>query len=168
MFSSFDEAMKLMGIVLQLRAAKLRPMSKKRAIDRAAPVLNAPPAASDRRFGADGPLRCLSGGALSARFHKWRGASGQGYVCSVFPVRAGAEFGGLPDFDSAVAIAVARDAKGQRRPLAVLDLCWREERLYGDLESVGAALRSGASEWHVHLLANGDKARKAVISDITN
>jgi hypothetical protein len=156
-----------MGVVLPLRGAKFRHFSKKRDLDRAP----GPSASGDTRrrlLAAEAPLRCLSDGALSKHFHKWRGASGRGYVCSVFPVRAGAEFGGLPDFDGGVAIAVARDAKGQRRPLAVFDLCWREARFCGDLESVGSALRSGASEWHVHLLADSEQARKAVISDITN
>ncbi|MGH6796999.1 MAG: hypothetical protein ACREDI_01265, partial [Roseiarcus sp.] len=168
MFSSVDEDTKPMGIVLPLCAAKFRPTSQKRPVDRATPDLNALIAGGYRRLAANAPLRCLSGGALSRHFHKWRGASGQHYVCSVFPVQAGAEFGGLPDFDGAVAIAVARDAKGQRRPLAVFDPCWREARFCGDLESVGSALRSGASEWHVHLLADGEQARKAVIRDITN
>jgi hypothetical protein len=157
-----------MGVVLPLlplRGAKHS--SKKRALDHA-PGLSAPSDARRPSLAAEAPLRCLSGGALSAHFHKWRGFSGHGYVCSVFPVRPAEEFGGLPDFDGAVAIAVARDAKGQRRPLAVFDVCWRGARFCGDLESVGAAVRSGASEWHVHLLADGEQARKAVINDITH
>ncbi len=155
-----------MGIVLSLRGAKPRPVSKKRDFDRS-PVSSAPIDAR-RPITANAPLRCLSDGALSARFHKWRGASGRGYICSVFPVRAGEGLGGLPDFDGAVAIAVARDAQGQRQRLAVLDMRWREEQFCGDLDSVGAALRSGASEWHIHLLADSEQARKAVITDITS
>jgi len=133
-----------------------------RAADRAAAEHNA---AQDR----DAPLGCLAGAALGARFHSWRGASGRRYVCPVFPVRADAELGGLPEFDEAIALAVSRDDKGRRRRIAFIDCCWRDGRFAGDACAVGEALSAGASEWHIHLLANGGGgARQAAIADIAS
>ncbi len=118
--------------------------------------------------GGDGPLNCLAGGPLASQFHSWRGASGKRYVCSVFPVLDGAELGGMPEFDGAVALAVSRDACGRRQKIAVLDLSWRDGRFTGDLACAGNALRSGACEWHVHLLAADSAARRAAINDIAS
>jgi hypothetical protein len=116
----------------------------------------------------DAPLDCLAGAALGARFHSWRGASGRRYICSVFPVCAGAELGGLPEFDEAVALAVSRDGEGRRRRIAVLDLCWRDGRFAGDLRAAGDAVSAGASEWHIHLLAGDACARRAAIADLSS
>jgi hypothetical protein len=128
-----------------------------------------PPQSGGRHApGCDAPLDCLAGGPLASRFHSWRGASGKRFVCSVFAVRDGAELGGLPEFESAIALAVARDARGQRQKIAVLDLSWRDGRFTGDLERAGDALRSGACEWHVHLLAAESAARCAAIADIAS
>ena len=136
----------------------------RRASERAPAAAKAPGGARapQRR---DAPLDCLAGAALGAHFHSWRGASGRRYTCSVFPVRAGAEMGGLPEFDEAIAIAVSRDGEGRRRRIAVLDLCWRDGQFAGDVHAVGEALGAGASEWHIHLLTGDAGARQTAIAD---
>ena len=172
-----------MGEVALLRHDFVRPRrgrrSPKRAkaeaamadlFDDAAPA----PAQVPRRPAPEGarsreaPLGCLAGAPLAARFHSWRGASGRRYICSVFPVRDDAELGGLPDFEGAIALAVSRDGQGRRRRLAVLDLCWRDGQFAGDLRAAGDALGAGASEWHIHLLAEDGDARSAAIADIAS
>ncbi len=137
-----------------------------RAADRPAAEARAPGGAHapQRR---DAPLDCLAGAALGSRFHSWRGASGRRYICSLFPVRAGAELGGLPEFDEAIALAVSRDGEGRRRRIAVLDLSWRDGRFAGDLRAAGDAVSAGASEWHIHLLAGDACARQAAIADLS-
>ncbi|VTZ48568.1 hypothetical protein MPC4_100011 [Methylocella tundrae] len=157
-----------MGIVVPQRSIRFRSIREKRAVDRQAPGSPAPRELRRRLLGPNAPLRCLAGDSLAAHFHKWRGASGQCYIFSVFPVLANEVLGGLPEFDGAVAVAVARDAGGKRRRVAVLDLRWLEGQFCGDAEAVGAALRSGVSEWHVHLLAKDEKSRHAVIVDMTS
>lgn len=116
---------------------------------------------------ANAPLDCLAGGALASRFHAWRGLSGRRYVCSVFPARRNLSWGGMPEFDDAVVLAVAADAWGARRRIAVFEFHSRRGRFCGDPDRVGAALEAGASEWHVHLLAERPWTRRAVIADLT-
>jgi hypothetical protein len=72
----------------------------------------------------------------------------------------------LPEFDDAVALAVETDAWGQRRTIAVFELCWRDGRFCGDFACVSAALRARVHEWHAHLLAEGREARRAAIDDL--
>ncbi len=111
------------------------------------------------------PLESLADVALAARFRQWRGASGRRYICSIFPVRAGEPLGGLPEFDGAVVIAAACGAAGLRR-VAVFTSCWRDEAFCGDPDAVAAALRCGACEWHLHLLADNGPAQRAALADL--
>lgn len=132
------------------------------------PAEAAPEPGPESTIGRDAPLGCLAGAPLAARFHSWRGASGRRYVCSIFPVRADAELGGLPDFDDAIALAVSSDGRGRRRRLAVIDLVRSEGRFAGDRRAAREALGAGASEWHVHLLAGDGDARRMAIKDIAS
>jgi hypothetical protein len=173
-----------MGEVALLRQDFVRPRRAKRPTKRAKAeaamadlfddAAPAPAAQKPHRPAPEGvksreaPLGCLAGASLASRFHSWRGASGRRYICSVFPVRDDAELGGLPDFESAIALAVSRDGRGRRRRLAVLDLCWRDGRFAGDWQAAGDALGAGASEWHIHLLAEDGDARSAAIADIAS
>ncbi|MEJ0095295.1 MAG: hypothetical protein WDN46_18390 [Methylocella sp.] len=119
-----------------------------------------------RSRAVDAPLDCLMGRALAAHFHAWRGASGKRYVCSVFPVTSNDWLGGLPQFDAAVALAVGVDGEGQRTRVNTVELSWSEGQFTGDLTCVRAALRAGACEWHIHLLAENPRARQAMIDDL--
>lgn len=138
--------------------------SRRRATAAAAPAISFayPRPAAER----NAPLRCLAGGVLAGRFDKWRAASGRFYVFSIFPVRSGVELGGLPDFESAVALAVGFDSLGAKRRLGAFELCWRDGVFAGDGGAVATALRLGASEWHVHLLAQDGEARRALLDDL--
>jgi hypothetical protein len=116
---------------------------------------------------ANAPLGCLSGGALASRFHAWHGHSGQRYVCSVYPADRKDMAFGLPDLgDAAVVIGVGFDGRGERFRAAIFEACWRDGRLVRGVEALGAALAAGALEWHVHLLAEGGDARRAIIDDL--
>lgn len=115
---------------------------------------------------ANGPLDCLAGAALASRFHAWRGGSGRRYVCSVFPVQSDAELRGLPEFDAAVALAVALDGDGQRSRVAVFQVYWSDGQFEGDAKFVNEALAAGTCEWHIHLLAETEPARQAMIDDL--
>jgi hypothetical protein len=121
-----------------------------------------PVPAADRRRNA--ALESLAGDALAARFHAWRGNSGQRYICSVFPVTAEPD-AGLPDFTEAVVIAAACEDDGTRR-LVALRQCERGANPYARESFIIEALAAGASEWHVHLLASEEMQRRAAIADI--
>lgn len=110
-------------------------------------------------------LEGLAGGALAARFHAWRGSSGQRYVCSVFPVNAAEPDAGLPDFTEAVVIAAACAGDG-RRHLVALCQCETGANPYARDSFIIEALAAGASEWHIHLLASEVTQRRAAIADI--
>jgi hypothetical protein len=114
---------------------------------------------------ANGALESLAGGALAERFHAWHGGSGRRYICTVFPVNHADPEAGLPDFSGAVVIAVACEANGARRPVALCQ-CERGANPYAREPFIIDALAGGASEWHVHLLATEMTQRRAVIADI--
>ncbi|WP_051335308.1 hypothetical protein [Methylocapsa acidiphila] len=120
-----------------------------------------------RSRGLDAPLDCLAGRALASRFHAWRGLSGRRYVCSVFPAEADALWGGLPEFDKAIVLAVALDSQNARRQISAFELEWREGRFCGQPEQVREALRAGVREWHVHLLTESPHERRAALADLT-
>ena len=111
-------------------------------------------------FRQDSPLAALPDGLLARRFHGWRGLSGRRYVCTIFAVPEEAL-----EFADAVVIAVARDASGLRRAVAVTQT--------GDLAEVAdfsllvaAACAQEACEWHVHLMAQSVCARRAMLDDL--
>ncbi|QGM48142.1 hypothetical protein H2LOC_017580 [Methylocystis heyeri] len=104
------------------------------------------------------PLASLDASELSHRFYRWRGASGKGYICSVFPK------GELPlvaGFSSAVTIGVSRDA-GTPRAVCVMPsgaFALAEDRAISALEA-----DSGVEEWHVHFTADDACARDLAAS----
>ena len=117
-------------------------------------------AAAPARAGREGPLLALEGQSLSGRFHGWRGASGQRYICTVFatPEAAGACL-------QAIVIAVARQSSGACEPVMIgqtgaLPDCFA----LGSL--VAQARGLGANEWHVHLIARSRAQRSAAIADL--
>jgi hypothetical protein len=152
-----------MSIVVQLPAVGHRRQSNPLPVS-----LHVNPSTNSgrRSLAVSAPLDCLAGRALASRFHAWRGSSGSRYVCSVFPVRGDAELGGLPEFDAAVALAVSIGRDGERSRVAVFELCWRNGRFVGDVNCVKGALAAGVCEWHIHLLAETGRARRAMINDL--
>jgi hypothetical protein len=101
-------------------------------------------------------LRATAGIEGSLGLSSWRGRSGQRYVVGVRKVaEVDAE-----DLAGAVLVAVRRDEAGVAR---VLDIaCGAGER--GPW--LDAMLARGASEVHVHLLAQDEAARRAVARDL--
>jgi hypothetical protein len=111
-----------------------------------------PPALAAREM----PLRSTAGLA-ERRFTAWRGRSGRRYVASVFSVTDDHALG----FTDAVLLAVSAD----RRILAARDSgpFGIEAALTRWRRSVAMA---GASEIHVHLLAEDGLARRAALLDL--
>jgi hypothetical protein len=115
---------------------------------------------------ANAPLDCLAGGALAARFHAWKGRSGERYICSVFPVHPDDENDGPPEFDEAIVIGVARDASGRRRMLGVFESGGGKDHAIVAAFGLFASLTALALEWHIHLLAQDPSDRQKVIADL--
>ena len=111
-------------------------------------------------FRHESPLAALPDSLLARRFHGWRGHSGRRYVCTIF---SGPEE--ALEFGDAVVIAVARDASGLRRALAATETGALPDCVDFSL-FVAAAGARGASEWHVHLLAQNFAARRRVLDDL--
>jgi hypothetical protein len=120
---------------------------------------------ADRITGSNAPLESLAGRTLSARFHAWHGASGQRYICSVFPADCADPDAGLPDFADAITLAVACDNAGQRRCVS-LTLSEAMTDIAARQHFIAAGLAAGVVEWHVHLLAAEVQQRHAVAQDI--
>jgi hypothetical protein len=98
---------------------------------------------------------------LGPRFHAWYGRSGRRTICSVYPVREGEPGRGLPDFAWAIVIAAGRE-NGKLQSLGVFAFSEGEDKS----ASIDEAVSAGAVEWHVHLLAEDDKARCALLRDL--
>jgi hypothetical protein len=106
------------------------------------------------------PLASLNRTGLEKLFHNWLGASGRRYVCSVYSI------GESPPFDCrrAVIAAVRRNASGAAI-LFTFQPGANEERDDFRLWTQRARA-SGASEWHVHLLAETPEERAGVLRDL--
>jgi len=112
--------------------------------------------AEDTAGAREMPLR-ITAGLTERRFTAWRGRSGRRYVASTFVVGDDHALG----FTDAVLLAVSPD----RRILAARDsgpfgveaalTRWRQ-----------AVLAAGASEIHVHLLAEDGISRRAALLDL--
>jgi hypothetical protein len=107
------------------------------------------------------PLRSL--GAVSdtratRRFTAWRGRSGRRYVASVFAIHDPAAL----SYADAVVLAVAPD----RQIMAA-----RDSGPFGVEAALGrwrdAAMSAGATEIHVHLLAEDAGGRRDALADLT-
>lgn len=96
-------------------------------------------------------------GALTA----WRGRSGRRYVMNVYPLVGG----GLPALDEGVAVAVRRLGNGAAR---VVGLAASEpgQSPRARLRWLALSRRRGATELHLHLLAEGASARRAILRDL--
>ena len=114
---------------------------------------------------SDAPLAGLAGTDLSRRFRHWRGESGRRYLFSVFPLAPSVHGEEVPRFADAVVMAVARDATGERRILAI-DETGALPELFYESARLRAAAAAGADEVHVHLLSDTAASRMAVVADL--
>ena len=109
------------------------------------------------------PLASLTRTGLEKLFHCWIGASGRRYICSIYAF-SGDPLAEPPAFDCrrAVVAAVRRDQAGPVvlfvfQPRDADDFRRRTQR----------ARARGASEWHVHLLAETPEARAFAVIDLS-
>jgi hypothetical protein len=107
------------------------------------------------------PLTSLRRTGLEKLFHSWLGASGRRYICSVYSV------GEPPPFDESRAVIAAVRPGTARAEIAFVFA----PGLNGESEDfdlwTARARACGASEWHVHLLADTPQARGVVLRDLT-
>ncbi len=111
------------------------------------------------------PLGSLAGGSLASRFHAWWGISGQRYICTVFQADLAEPDCGLPEFAEMIVLAVGYDNAGERKLLA---LCHMDDETDPSARRrfVEANWEAGATEWHVHLLTDGNRQRYAAVRDL--
>lgn len=107
-------------------------------------------------------LRVTSGLKTGAAMSSWRGASGRRYVVGVHPGLT-AEVADLTD---AVVIAVQRGGDGTARVLDVAAPGASTSRR-SRLRWLSLMRIRGATEMHVHLLAESDREREAVRLDLS-
>lgn len=115
----------------------------------------APPEVREERLRTMAGLRGSPSVALSA----WRGRSAHRYVVGVHDVGSEIALEAAP----AVVIAVRRDDAGLATPLNVASI----ETAADAVAWVRLAQASGASELHIHRLADAAAARAAVVADLT-
>lgn len=117
------------------------------------------PAATDA--GSPGPRATPRGepSGLASSFHFWSGASGRRYVHTVYSIRE------CPELPASNFVLVHRDELGRCRALAVGRLSHRSASLnLAEIRQRGAQL--GATEVHVHLLAEGSQQMKTIEQDV--
>jgi hypothetical protein len=106
------------------------------------------------------PLRATSRFGAGVALTAWRGHSGRRYVVTILPLTREDAF----EVTAGVALAVRRDAGGIATLIAVR-ACSQ-----GDLGFLGwlaACCQRGATELHVHTLAQGEAGRTAAVADLT-
>lgn len=97
-------------------------------------------------------------GTPAVALNAWRGRSGRRYVCGIHEL-AGFDLACVP----AVCLAVTRDEHGEAINLSV-----RAFKASEDLAAwLGKAGRRGASEIHVHGLAESPGERAAIVADLS-
>ncbi|BAU92504.1 hypothetical protein MPPM_3899 [Methylorubrum populi] len=114
----------------------------------------APPEVREER------LRSMAGmsGSPSVALSAWRGRSAQRYVVGVHDVGSADALEAAP----AVVIAVRRDEAGLASPIDVASI----ETAADAVAWVRLAQASGASEFHIHRLADAASERAAVVADL--
>ncbi|THD45799.1 MAG: hypothetical protein E7774_07275 [Bradyrhizobium sp.] len=119
----------------------------------------APPTAPDFLEVQGAPLAALAEEELSPRFFAWRGASGRRYIASIYEARL------CPAYCDAALIAVAHDAAGRRRIIALADTGAFPEPVVARLAESLAPFAERL-EFHLHLLATGADERRATLDDL--
>jgi hypothetical protein len=104
-------------------------------------------------------LKAAAGLARPLDLSAWRGRSGRRYVVGVRPLAE------LSDITDAVVLGVRRGADGVARIVdaAIAGPLARETARRAWLSAIGA---KGATELHVHRLAETDAERRAVVEDL--
>lgn len=97
----------------------------------------------------------------SLSLSSWRGRSGRRYVVGVHPL----DEAHVLEVTDAVILAVKRDRDGTAH---VIDIATAGSRPSGDARTrwMVRALQQGATEMHVHRLAEDDVERRAIIDDL--
>ncbi|MEH3118457.1 MAG: hypothetical protein PGN25_12925 [Methylorubrum populi] len=108
-------------------------------------------------------LRTMAGlrGTAAPSLSAWRGRSGRRYVVGVHDL-AEPE---LAEVDEAVVIAVRRDDAGIAQAVSIA-ATGKSPRERPQRNWVARARRQGATEMHVHRLAEGEEERRAVVDDL--
>lgn len=106
-------------------------------------------------------LRALSGLRRGPALTSWRGASGRRYVVGVHAVEPAV----MEDATEAVVIAVERSGDGVARVVDVAAPAAGTTRR-SRLRWLALARTRGATEMHVHLLAEDQAERDAVVRDL--
>lgn len=96
----------------------------------------------------------LTGTPFAGQFRYWTGASGQRYLHRIFPLDR------APDFRDC-AIVLASVAPDGTREAVWVGTTGRQAS-----QAIAAARAAGASEAHVHLLADSGEAARAVADDV--
>lgn len=106
-------------------------------------------------------LRTTSGLRGAVSLSSWRGRSGRRYVVGVHAL----DEAEMLDVTDAVVIAVGRDGEGVGRVVAVA-ATGPVSRERARRNWVSAARARGATEMHIHRLADDDEGRRAVVEDL--
>jgi hypothetical protein len=107
-------------------------------------------------------LRATSGLRHSSRpLSAWRGRSGRRYIVGVHPLVEDE----ILEVTEAVILAVRRDPDGTAHVIDVAT-AGTEPSVAARTRWMSRAREKGATEMHVHRLAEGDRERRAVIEDL--
>ena len=106
-------------------------------------------------------LRATTGLRGALELSSWRGRSGRRYVVGIHPFSESE----ILDVTDAVVIAVSRDGEGIARVVDVA-AAGVQVRPASRRSWMKKARERGATELHVHRLANGEAERAAIIGDL--
>jgi hypothetical protein len=106
-------------------------------------------------------LRATAGLRGALRLSSWRGRSGRRYIVRIHPLSDS----DLSEVTRAVLIAVGRDREGIARVLDVA-AAGDEPREHAHRAWIARARSQGATEMHVHRLAENAPERHAIIADL--
>ena len=106
-------------------------------------------------------LRATAGLRSTSTLSSWRGHSGRRYIVAVHPL----DLGELLDVTDAVLLAVRRDEAGTAQ---VVDIAMAGSQPSEETRTrwMGKVQSLGASELHVHRLADSDARRRAILEDL--
>ena len=97
----------------------------------------------------------------SLTLSSWRGRSGRRYIVGVHPLAVEE----LLDVTEAVILAVKRDEDGTAHVIEIATAGSRPSA-QARMRWMSRAQAQGATEMHVHRLADGDEERRAIIDDL--
>jgi hypothetical protein len=106
-------------------------------------------------------LRSTAGLGSSPRLSSWRGRSGRRYIVGIHPLVESE----VLDVTDAVILAVRRDETGTAHAIDVA-AAGSDPRKQARTRWMSKVQELGATEIHVHRLADGDEQRRAIIEDL--